>query len=237
MIIIYKVSIIIPTYNYEKFISAAIDSVLLQSHDDIEILVVDDGSTDSTRQIVSNYDSRIKYIYQDNKGPSSARNHGIELATGDFIGFLDADDVFLKNKLEHQLEYFSEHPSCGLTYSDYYCVDKDLRIMESYRSKGFKDRKKALEGLVEKNYINTSTVLMKRKVIEKVGVFNEEYKYLEDLDYWLRIGLEHDFGYVNKFLVKTRSHGYNLRRSTSTRDKLKNGKEILLKYKKIINSL
>lgn len=237
MILIEKVSIIIPTYNYKKFVCDAIDSVLNQDYENIEVIVIDDGSTDGTRECLEKYGDKILYVYQDNQGPSVARNTGLQLATGDYLGFLDADDVFQAGKITKQVSFLGNESNIGLVYSDYYCVDKKLKIIDHFRSKGFKNRIKTIEGLIEKNVINTSTVLMKREIIDEIGLFNVEYKYLEDLDYWLRIAFEYRLGYINSFLVKTRSHGYNLRRNTSTRDKINNGKAIINKYRRQLKSI
>ena len=115
------VSIIVPTFNYDKFIGEALDSVLCQSYQNIECIVIDDGSTDATQKIVIEYqcrDPRIRYIYQDNMGVSAARNNGLRNAKGEFIQFLDADDLIDSKKIELQLSFLVAHPEVDVVYGD-----------------------------------------------------------------------------------------------------------------------
>lgn len=228
MIFITKISVIIPTYNYAEFISACIDSVINQTYQDHEIIVVDDGSNDNTKEVIKKYNDKILYFFKENGGPSSARNYGIEKATGDYVCFLDADDVFLPKKLEFQAAYINEHKSenIGLLYSDYYCVSRKLKITQYYESRGFKTHDEALRYLFSYNYINTSTVMIPKDCIDDIGVFNESYRYLEDYELWLRIGCKYKFGYINKPLVKTRSHFKNLRNKVDSFEITKNAKKI-----------
>ena len=115
-----KVSVIIPTYQYDSFIGEAIDSVLAQTYKDYELIVVDDGSIDRTREIISKYGSNINYIYQENKGLAAARNTGIRATKGEYLSFLDADDAWLPNKLEVEVEFLDTHPVVGMVYSNYF---------------------------------------------------------------------------------------------------------------------
>lgn len=218
-----KVSIIIPTYNYGDFICDAIDSVLSQTFQNHEIIVIDDGSTDNTVDILKKYEDNISYYYQNNKGPASARNLGIKNSKGDYICFLDADDVFLPDKLEIQLSLFenSSNKNLALLYSDFYVVNKNLNnILKYYRCKSFPNHAMALNYLFQDNYINTSTVMIPKDILLKVGLFNEEYKYLEDYDLWVKIGIDYDFLGINKPLVKTRSHYKNYSRSVPHPEKV-----------------
>ena len=116
------VSVIIPAYNAENFISKAIESVLSQTFQDFEILVIDDGSTDQTKEVVAQYvcqfSEKVQYYYQTNKGPAAARNFGIAKAGGDFVSFLDSDDVWFDHKLEEQIRFFDAHPHYVMLYTD-----------------------------------------------------------------------------------------------------------------------
>lgn len=218
-----KVSVIIPTYNYGRFICYAVNSVLNQSYKDYELLVVDDGSKDNTAERVKKYDDRIKYYYKDNGGPASARNFGIKKSNGDYICFLDADDLFIHNKLELQVDLLDQKikEGVGLIYSDYLCIDEyNTYILKHYKSKGFQSQNEALKCLLSYNFINTSTVMVAKECLEEVGLFNENYKYLEDLDLWIRIGSIYKYEYINKPLVKTRSHSNNLRNKIRKLDKI-----------------
>ncbi|MFM6456289.1 MAG: glycosyltransferase family 2 protein, partial [Planktothrix sp.] len=118
-----QVSVIIPVYNGERYISQAIDSVLSQTDSNYEIIIVDDGSTDNTHQIIQHYIEKcqdldlIRYIFQSNQGVAAARNQGIQIAKGEFIALLDQDDVFLPEKLAHQVAYFQTHPDVAIVNS------------------------------------------------------------------------------------------------------------------------
>jgi glycosyltransferase involved in cell wall biosynthesis len=110
-----KISVVIPSYNRAHYIEKTIDSVLEQKRDDIEIILVDDGSTDNTRELVQNkYGDQVRYVYQENQGIPGARNTGIKNAQGDYIAFLDSDDYWHPNKLEQQMALIAEHPEYGL---------------------------------------------------------------------------------------------------------------------------
>lgn len=226
MIYITKISVIIPTYNYGEFICDCIESVINQTYRNYEIIVIDDGSKDNTAEIIKKYKNEILYFYKENGGPSSARNYGIKKATGDYICFLDADDVFLPKKLELQIAYMKENKNIGLLYSDYYCVSKELKITQYYESMGFKSHGEAIRYLLNYNYINTSTTMIPKACIDHIGLFNEKYRYLEDFDLWLRIGSKYRFKYINKPLVKTRSHYKNLRNKINNFEMIKNAKKI-----------
>src|ERR1043166_9666270 len=121
----FKVSVIIPVYNGERFIRDAIQSVLDQTVGDVEIIVIDDGSTDGTRAAVQSFGGRISYHYQENAGADRAYNCGIAMASGEFVGFLDHDDRWYPETLQTQLEIFSKHADVGLTYSQVDLIDGD----------------------------------------------------------------------------------------------------------------
>src|SRR2546423_7926382 len=111
-----KVSVIIPNYNYARYVGGAIDSVLAQTHSDIEIIVVDDGSTDASKDVLLNYGDSIKTISQQNRGVSAARNNGVAASSGEYVAFLDADDEWLPQKIEKQVAMFRKDPSLGLVH-------------------------------------------------------------------------------------------------------------------------
>jgi len=188
------VSVIIPVYNCEKYITDAVDSVLAQTHRSIEIIVVDDGSTDKTKEALAAYGDRIKYIYKENGGPASARNVGIKMSKGQFIAFLDADDMWVENKLEQQLIDIDD---AGMVGSG---VKPGLPhpVFLSYK-----------ELLLKNSFINSS-VLVKRECFDRVGCFDErpQFKAVEDWDMWLRISKEYKvklIGQRNVIIRKTSS--------------------------------
>jgi len=122
-----KVSVIIPAYNAE-YIREAIDSVLNQTFKDFEIIVIDDGSTDNTPNILKSYGNKIRWKSQENKGSASATNEGIKMAKSEYIAYIDADDVCLPERLEIQIKYLDEHPDVGLVYTDFYQIDENNKI-------------------------------------------------------------------------------------------------------------
>ncbi len=168
-----NISVVIPAYNAEKYISSAINSVLIQNIPSIEIIVVDDGSTDKTGEIVAKYGERIRYVYQNNAGPAKARNTGIKISNGQFISFLDADDIWPKNKIAVQQLYFDKHPKIDILFGLVEYIDKNGRNMDTPAGK-------QIINLV------LGCGLYKKLVFEKVGYFDESLQLGEDLDWFLR---------------------------------------------------
>ena len=207
-----KVSIIIPTYNRAKLLSRAIKSVLDQTFKDFELIIVDDGSTDNTRQAVERFqkrDSRIKYIWQENSGaPARPKNTGIKNAKGNYIAFLDDDDEWLSEKLEKQLELFE-----GLE-SDLGFVGCNILVINESNKKIWREYKIPryssqifFEELLEGNFILTSSsIMIKKEVLDKIGLFDENLKFGDDWDLWLRISKKYRFAFVPDFLVKYYIH-------------------------------
>ena len=123
-----KVSVIIPTYNRAQVVGEAIDSVLSQTYNDLELIVVDDGSQDETRSVVSSYNSQVTYLHQEHQGVSAARNRGIELARGKYLSFLDSDDLWLKEKLYLQMEGMKSDPETLISYTEEIWIRKGVRV-------------------------------------------------------------------------------------------------------------
>jgi len=198
-------SVVIPTYNREKFIGRAIRSVLRQSCDDYEIIVVDDGSTDRTRRVVQSFGGRVRYIRQPNRGPSEARNTGIRSARGEFIAFLDSDDRFLPNKLEANRKFLEKHPECNFLYSWYYDVNR--RRQKLRKGKQYKDLDQFRYHLYRRHFtIRTSTVVVHRSCFEKAGLFHPGYRYSQDWDMWLRLAAHYRGFCQQKALAVYRRH-------------------------------
>jgi len=192
------VSIIIPSYNVASYVKCAVDSALAQTYKNCEVIVVDDGSTDNTRQILSPYINagKIKYIYQKNKGLAGARNTGIKNSSGEYIALLDADDLFLPEKIAEQVRTLEENMDFGVCYSDLihfsdpqnFCFAKPKRASSR---KFYHHRYKYPSGdvfrpLLHRQFINPLTVMARREVFEKYGYFNENLRRSEDWDLWLR---------------------------------------------------
>lgn len=199
------VSVVIPTYNAGRYIREAVESVIQQTYGVVEIIVVDDGSTDATTAVLKPYiDSRaIIYVKQENGGSMRARNVGVQYATGEFIAFLDADDVWMPEKLEKQMVLFT-HDVC-LVYSGRLLLDDQGHLTDS---REIPRRGHVLKDLLRNNFITNSSVVVRRSILEKVGHFNEAANVygLEDYDLWLRIVPHCAIDYVDLPLVKYRIH-------------------------------
>jgi glycosyltransferase involved in cell wall biosynthesis len=204
-----KVSVIIPTYNRRDYLKEALDSVLWQSFRDFEIIVIDDGSNDGTREMIQEvYGSSIKYIWQENQGESVARNRGLEAAQGEYIALLDSDDRWLKEKLTKQVKYLNENPIPGMVYSQAWIIDGTGKRIEGdpWGIELYNDGID-LESLVFNNRISgPSSTLIRRSVINKVGEFDSNIRYGEDWDLWLRIAKHFGIALIEEPMVEVRRH-------------------------------
>ena len=192
------VSVIIPTYNREQYIQKALDSVLAQTYQRFEIIVIDDGSTDSTRTMISAYKENVHYLYQENQGISRARNTGIKNSHGDYIAFLDSDDYWLPEKTELQIALLQKHPEYGMAASR--CAS--IRLDGSFREKNRPGTSGwVLENLFQANFIRTSAAIIRRECFDRIGLFDEELKECEEYDLWLRIAAHYPVGFINRSLA------------------------------------
>ena len=200
------VSVVIPTYNYGHFVAEAIQSVLEQTFRDFEIIVVDDGSTDNTREVIEQFGDSVRYIYQDNQRTAAARNTGIKAARGQYIAFLDADDLWLPQKLQLQIVLFEERPHVGLVYSTIYLFEsKSGAIVGEYPVSGCHEGK-VLKDLYMHPFIPSPTPLIPKDVFNVVGYFDKRFDPKEDSEMWLRIAARYEFAFVPKPLAKYRLH-------------------------------
>jgi glycosyltransferase involved in cell wall biosynthesis len=176
-----RISVIIPVYNGDRYITQTIDSVLNQTYQDFEIIVIDDGSKDNSRQTLERYGDRIRYVYQENSGVAEARNHGFQLAQGEFIAFLDQDDVLLENKLALQLQAFEEDPDVEIVHSGWRLVDSEGNFWSDI--KPWKDAPELdLAGWLMRMPVLFSAMMFRRSALEKVGKFDARYKQACDVD-------------------------------------------------------
>jgi len=189
-----RVSAIIPCYNYGKYLPRAIDSILAQTRPVSEILVVDDGSTDNTREVATSYGDRVQYIFQQNQGRAAARNHGMREATGDWIALLDADDWWFPEKIELQLKAAAARPEAVLVYTGITCQDPE-GASESFQAT---DPARLWPALRFSNCItgSASAALIRRDVLLAEGGFNETLRECEDWDCWFRLARKYPFAAV-----------------------------------------
>jgi len=188
------VSIIMPAYNAGQFIAASIESVIKQTYTHWELIIVDDDSTDNTKEIALSYadkDSRIRYMHQQSGKQGKAKNNGIKQANANLIAFLDADDIWVKEKLFVQLDILQEHPDIDLIFSDVAVIDKNGNVIKDSLSVGemYYKAYPALEIFFKNNRIPALTVLARKKSILDAGGFDEfnETQYGEDYGLWIRM--------------------------------------------------
>jgi glycosyltransferase involved in cell wall biosynthesis len=203
-------SVVIPCYNSADDVGEAIGSVLQQTRDDYvqEIVVVDDGSTDHSEEVIrswEDHDERVRYIYQENQGPSVARNRGVAEVNSQYIAFLDADDLWKSEKLERQLSFLNDHPDVALVCSDYLVEQKGERSRMRARHLDYRH-----EDVLERLYLRggpvlMSTVIIKKGVFQQIGGFDPSIPIGQDTDLWLRIAAEHSIHHLSVPLTIKRS--------------------------------
>ena len=205
------VSVVIPMHNARNTILSSIRSVMVQDYPHIEILIIDDGSTDGSLELVEGLGLNVRLFKGQNHGPAAARNYGARKATGQWIAFLDSDDVWHDSKLRLQLQLMGEH-KWGYCDSQFLGGTNDLRLRSDF-SKMHDGA--ILKHLALDNFIATSTVIIDRAVFLKSGGFDETLDSIEDWDLWLRIAKHRTISYLNQSLVSYRVHNNSLSRDLS----------------------
>jgi glycosyltransferase involved in cell wall biosynthesis len=208
------VSVIIPTFNRAWSINRAVDSVLAQNYPKVELIVVDDGSTDATPDILSTYGKTIKVIIQQNSGVSAARNRGLAAASGDLIAFLDSDDYWLPQKLSVQADFFLSRPDALI------CQTEELWIKNGRRMNPKKKHQKPSGMMFSSSLhlclISPSAVMARKKLFDQVGLFDETLPACEDYDLWLRVTCRYPVYLIDTpLIVKTGGHPDQLSASPS----------------------
>ncbi len=206
-----RISVLIPAYNEEKFIAEAIESVLAQSHADFELIVLDDGSTDRTREIALRYaaqDSRVRVESHANVGIGPTLNRGFELAQNEWVAMLQGDDVMMPGRLENQLAFIAEHPEIAAAGGFCKHIDRTGRIIGKGRSPF--TTHEAVEKLYSANepvIINSSTVMIRKSALQAIGGYRKQFRVNEDVDMWNRL-LENGYKLLvqPEYLVKYRVH-------------------------------
>jgi len=205
-----KVSVNICCYNSERFIKETIESVLAQTFNDFEVIIINDGSIDLTEEIIKKFnDSRVHYFYQENKGLSVSRNEAISLSKGEFIALLDHDDLWEPEKLKLQVEFLDKNPAIGIVSSDGYTISEDNKILKRFSKNSRPYRGKVLNQLIKEYWIVCSTVMMRRELLNKSDWFRPDLEIAEEYDLFLRLALITEFDYIDKPLAKYRLHREN----------------------------
>ncbi|MCK4852295.1 MAG: glycosyltransferase [Candidatus Omnitrophica bacterium] len=200
-----EVSVIIPTYNRAHVVGRAIESVLNQTYREFEIIVVDDGSTDNTKELIEDkYGKQVNYVRQPRKGAPAARNLGFRISRGKFVNFLDSDDYFLPENLEKKVRVLERNPAAGWVYSDSYYTDEERNFFR--RSHSLRKMRKKIETRDDVFDImfrrggltNTNTVMMRRECMEKTGGFDERLTVYQDVEFFLRVARHFKAKYIHE---------------------------------------
>ncbi|RKY88646.1 hypothetical protein DRQ09_02545 [candidate division KSB1 bacterium] len=225
----YKVSFIIPVQNEEKYISGCLESIFNSTYRNIEVIVVDNGSTDNTKEMLLPYLDRITYIFRDSGGIASARNLGFEKSNGKLLAFVDADDITGKMRIELQVKKMLENEKLGMVFCGCTYINDNGSFLHGVGRFPEFDKAKFIGMMFEKNRIlSISTTLIRRNVLEDVGVFDESLPFLEDYDLWLRIGRKYPVDYIDLPITRIRKHSDNYRKKWKNTKELE--KQILLKH-------
>lgn len=212
-----KISVVIPVYNAEKFIESCIDSVLNQTYDDIEILVINDGSTDSTELVLKKFENKIKIIDKENGGTASALNMGIKHMTGEWFKWLSADDILKTDaieKLVFQIQKLGKQAKNCILYSNYDLIDKDGKTIDVFEepNNNYLSSFQKNVILLDHYYGNGTTSIMHKSIFDKCGMFDETLGYKDDYEFWLRCCLLYNYELylVNENLAQYRIHDSQL---------------------------
>jgi len=205
-----NISVIIPNYNQTHLISAAIRSALNQTYPALEIIVVDDGSTDHSQEIPAKFGDQVRYIRQENQGLAAARNTGIRAAIGEWIGLLDADDEWNSNYLENMVKLSKRFPQASVLYCMAQCMDADGHDLPQVVGGPAVAPNLLYEKLLRANFIIPSTVTFRRKPVVDAGYFDATLRSCEDLDLWLRLLPKATIVGASQSLVRYRIHGSSL---------------------------
>jgi glycosyltransferase involved in cell wall biosynthesis len=199
-----RLSVIVTCYNYGKYLDSCLTSILNQTYRDFELIIVNDGSTDTTDEVISRYleNEKIRYVKQTNTGQAIATNNGIKTSRGALVAFLDADDLWESTKLEKQVCLFTED-SIGVVYSRIKFMNEDgIPIDMELKGKYYTPRSGYVtEALLFENFVPYSSTIVRKECFDKFGLFNPEYKNGLDWDMWLRISREYQFAFVDEHLL------------------------------------
>jgi len=213
-----RVSVVVPTFNRAHYLPEALQSALEQTLPVFEIIVVDDGSTDGTAGLMKSYGDKIRYLVQKNQGPSAARNHALREARGNWIAFLDSDDLWVPEKNLVQTEFIRRHPALDFVFGDLANFDERRcdqtpeildRAVHQYLQANAADLKDFFRQLLFCNPVPTSSALFRADCIRRIGFLDETMRYCEDYDYWLRLAPQARAGFVDHILVRRRVHETN----------------------------
>lgn len=199
-----KVSIIIPFYNC-SYVDQAISSALNQDYKNLEIIVIDDGSTTNTEKIEP-FKKKIRYLKKDNGGTATALNYGIRVATGEYIAWLSSDDYFLPQKISKQISFMLNR-STEVSFTNFDIIDKNNQVIRPRACPSFKNINEVYKSFLVCNTINGCTVMIKKEVLNKIGLFIPTFRYTQDYEMWFRLLVNgYKIEYLDEVLTKFRQH-------------------------------
>lgn len=204
-----RVSVVIPVYNREKYIQQTIQSVLDQSYSDVELIVVDDGSTDGSKELIEQFGARLMLLTHEggrNFGQSASINLALEHITGEYVAILDSDDYWHPNKVESQVRFLEERPELSLVYSNGKVVDENGKTLHAFYSPDHQKEHTPEAYLLEGYFLLPNNSLMKSSVLRKTGLFDESLRAAQDYDMGIRVTEVAKFGYLNEQLFYYRRH-------------------------------
>lgn len=212
-----KVSVFIPNYNYARYLPHCLDSILAQTYQDIEIVIVDDGSTDNSHEVLMEYQRRfpqkIHYHWHPghaNKGVSATSNLAISKAQGDYLAWTGADDVWYPEKLELQVEQLNHDPCLGMVYSYADFIDSEGNVLPGRAGIDITSDPNPVGRMLQSCHPPAMTTVIRRKCLEDIGLIDDTLRAAEDWDLWIRVFLRWKVGFIDRSLVKYRIHGNNL---------------------------
>jgi glycosyltransferase involved in cell wall biosynthesis len=211
------VSVVIATHNMAGYLALAIRSALEQTYQNTEVLVVDDGSTDDTRSRVEPYlkDRRVRFLYQQNRGQAAAKNRGVRESQGDYVAFLDADDMWVPDKLALQMPLFLRSAALGVVYSRLVYIDElgaEVRVADDELFRG-----RVTGPLFIRNFIGFGSSVVRKACFSRLGVFDEALRMGIDYDLWLRLSTEYEFDFVDRPLLQYRVWSGQMSRNCKSR--------------------
>ena len=224
------VSIIIPSYNHSKYITETIESILGQTYDNFELIVIDDGSQDNSIEIIEKLRLNNKFIFikRENKGLCETLNEGINLSRGKYIAICASDDIYLKDKIKLQVDFLETNPNYALCYGKIISFDNDGN-QKFINSKRYKSGKLFLD-LIKTNFVPAVTQMYRKDIFDNIGGFDKDL-WIEDWDMLLRISYSYEIGFLDKYLAMYRNHGENMSGGKNIRKMYENELKILNKWK------
>ena len=198
-----NISVVIPTYNRAQFLKESVDSVLCQTYNDFELIIIDDGSKDKTKEVIASYQkTNIRYIFKEHRGVSSARNLGISEARGEYIAFLDSDDLWMPKKLALQKNFMETNPKYSLCYTEEIWIRKGIRVNACKKHKKYSGD--IFDKCLPLCIISPSSAMIRSDILRSLGGFDEELPACEDYDLWLRLTLKYPVYLIEKQLILKR---------------------------------